>query len=473
MKLAVWLLIFALCLLAVEAIPATRDFTLPPDQPKISGYAEVRLDRSLHGKRSFMEARIWFQGRSKWRVESKTNLPPQTYYQMCAGRYSYAGLPSKSGRVRWISFPSACFPPDLDLYFPHRSSPSSPKLVGHGRMHGLPVENWQGINHFKTGDATYKVWVSTDPRFPLVLKTESKSSKASMVWSITKLDLTSPVPDYIFTEQVVPKPGFLRLLLLPHRSPLITVLWNALIMLAYAGILFPLAWRANGNQLGLRVAAAAASTVVWSFLIVESPKLEAYFLTFWGLPVFIGIALVSFALVFVSLRVIGLPTGASVFKGTTWAVSLMVPVAAVLGGLSQYPFGKHWLSFVHGSFQIAPPALIGSVLIATGFAAVEELLFRGYLFSALVPRFKSAYSVILVQAVIFAAYHVPGSLQLTETSLHFMVQIAWMAVFGIFFGVLRLRYRNLGVPWLVHAGFNTGYIFLFYSSLTGILNAHL
>ena len=464
--------ILTLSLLAMEAIPATRDFTLPPDQPKVSGYAEVRLDRSFHGKRSFMEARIWFQGRSKWRVESKTNFFPQTYCQIRAGRYSYAGLPSKTGRVRWTSFPSACFPPDLDLYFPHRSSPSSPKLVGHGRMHGLPVEQWQGINHFKTGDATYKVWVSTDPRFPLVLKTESKSSKASMVWSITKLDLTSPVPDYIFTEQVVPKPGFLRLLLLPHRSPIITVLWHTLMMLAYAGALFPLAWRVNTGRLGIRILVAMASMTVWGFLTVRSPGLEAYLLSFWGLPVIAGIALVNFAFVILSLRLIGRPTGASVFKGTTWAVGVMVPAAIALGALSQYPYGRYWLSFAHSTFQLAAPALIGSALFAVGGAAVEEFLFRGYLLSALLARFKVAHPAILIQAVIFALYHLPGKLQIGETGLLLLAQTAWMMVFGVIFGVLRVRYRNLGVPWLVHAGYNTGYIFLFYSGLTGIVNAH-
>ena len=464
--------ILTLSLLAMEAIPATRDFTLPPDQPKVSGYAEVRLDRSFHGKRSFMEARIWFQGRGKWRVESKTNFFPQTYCQICAGRYSYAGLPSKTGRVRWTSFPSACFPPDLDLYFPHRSSPSSPKLVGHGRMHGLPVEQWQGINHFKTGDATYKVWVSTDPRFPLVLKTESKSSKASMVWSITKLDLTSPVPDYIFTEQVVPKPGFLRLLLLPHRSPTVTILWHALIMLAYAGILFPLAWRTNIGRVGMRMAIAMISLAVWSFLVYRSPKLEAFLLTVWGLPVTFGIALVSFAFVILCLRLIGRPTGASVFKGTTWAVGVMVPAAIVLGMLGPFMLQGRWLKFAHSSFQLAPSALIGSLLLATGLSAVEELLFRGYLFSALQSRLRSVYMVIPVQAAIFALYHVPGRLQLNGVSTYFAFDIGWMLFYGIVFGVLRARYRNLGVPWLVHSAFNAGYFYISYSGLTGILNAH-
>jgi len=293
-----------------------------------------------------------------------------------------------------------------------------------------------------------------------------------MSWSITKLDLTSPVPDYIFTEQAVPKSGFLRLLMLPHRSPLITVLWNALIMLAYAGVLFPLAWRVKGGRLGMRISIVAASLAVWCFLTIMSPRIEAYLLTFWGLPVIAGIALVNFAFVFLSMRMVALPPGVSVFRGTTWLVACMVPVAIMLGMLTPYPFQRSLLRFVHSSFELAPPALIGSVLLATAGAAVEELLFRGYLLGALVSRFKTVYLAVLVQAAIFALYHLPGKMQIGETGLLLAVQLAWTMVFGVIFGILRLRYRNLGVPWLVHASYNTGYIFLFYSGLNGIMNAH-
>lgn len=472
MKTVRCLLITLLCLLSVRATPATKDFTLPADQPKISGYAEiVRETQYSSGHRYPLQAHIWFQGRRRWRVESTTSFIPELYYQICSGRYAYAGLTRKRHHdILWISTPRSRIEDNIDPYVGPTWTIANPTLVGRGVMYGLPVEHWHGKS--RLGKSTLDVWVSIDPRYPLMLRAQSRSARGYTSWSITKLDLTSPVPGYIFTEQAVPKPGFLRLLLLPHRSPLITVLWNALILLAYAGVLFPLAWRMNARWLALRIAIAVMSLAVWCFLNMRSPRLEAYLLTFWGLPVIAGIALLCFAFVILSLRLIGRPTGASVFKGTTCAVILMVPIAIALGMLTQYPFQRSMLKFVRSSFELAPPAIIGSVLMATGWAAVEELIFRGYLFSALSSRLKSAYLVVLIQAAIFAVYHVPGRLQLANSSLHFAFDMAWLAVFGIIFGILRLRYRNLGVPWLVHAGFNTGYIFLFYSGLTGILNAH-
>ena len=476
MKHGPWLLILLLCLLPMRATPATKTFPIRTDQPKITGYAEVVWD-AHHGRSQHLgeDARIWFQGRRKYRIESRMHSSRFIVYQIANGEYLYMAClnASKPARARWTALPRSRQSDALDLHLQQRSfSILDSLLVGRERMHGLPVEHWRGTTRTKRGSAKWDIWVSTDQRFPLVLRAEGKSRNISTSWAITKLDLTSPVPDYIFTEQAVPKPGFLRLLLLPHRSPIITVLWHTLMMLAYAGALFPLAWRVNTGRLGIRILVAMASMTVWGFLTVRSPGLEAYLLSFWGLPVIAGIALVNFAFVILSLRVIGRPAGASIFKGTTWAVGFMVPAAILLGMWGPYLLQGNWLRFVHSGFQLAPSALIGSLLLATGLSAVEELLFRGYLFSALQSRLRSVYMVIPVQAAIFALYHVPARLHLNGVSAYFAFDMGWMLVYGIVLGVLRQKYRNLGVPWLVHSAFNAGYYYVFYSGLAGILNAH-
>lgn len=151
----------------------------------------------------------------------------------------------------------------------------------------------------------------------------------------------------------------------------------------------------------------------------------------------------------------GMTIGGRDFVNGPVAAALAIPLVNVAG------FGAAWLGTRFGS----PPAAIDhptlrklvdhpgdpwawtSIGVAVVLAPiVEEIVYRGFLQSALLRVFGNAWHAVLVTAGLFAAAHVPMGI-----GWHGLVSIF---VLGVALGVAMEKTRSLGVPIVVHALFN-------------------
>jgi membrane protease YdiL (CAAX protease family) len=90
------------------------------------------------------------------------------------------------------------------------------------------------------------------------------------------------------------------------------------------------------------------------------------------------------------------------------------------------------------------------------FAALEEVVFRGYLMGVLSRRFTSGRMVNLLQSLLFTSIHIPRLIHEYSNYLTLIGSLIGLFAMGLIFGGLRFRYKNLGAPWLVHAVYNIG-----------------
>ena len=88
--------------------------------------------------------------------------------------------------------------------------------------------------------------------------------------------------------------------------------------------------------------------------------------------------------------------------------------------------------------------LIGPIL--------EELMFRGMLIDALIPRFR-AKGVVFGSALIFAAFHIIG-ISTTQPLEAGLVLVPQLFIFGVVLAYLRIMRERLGPAIFAHAGFN-------------------
>ena len=450
-----------------SASGSDRVFKPPQGYPKTAGYVEVVFDSHHDGLRAIhTEDLIWFKGRRKYRIATLTTqtAAPRSKTWMnlsvCDGRFIYwaTDLGRLPGRMKWYVWPESLardFKP-LDTSLTKTWKIENAKLVGHERMLGMPVEHWSGVNHAKKGDIEKHLWISTDPRFPLVMKVKSQSEWSSLDWRITELDLNGPVPNYLFTAQTFPRGGVYPLLL-GYKPPGLVVVWYALFLAALGGLIVFLSKHRNvWSSLG-----AGTSLIALYFLLRYMMDFQVYMLSISGLPVMVALALVTGVFIALMLRILGRLGDVSFFGGTTWAsagIALAALLISTLYNQAAYAPYVRSLGLPNWRISFQPAPLLNILVFVSGIAAVEELVFRGYLFSALQSRLKSVWLVILLQAIIFGLYHMPGGLRNDD--------VAFVTLFGIVFGVLRWRYRNLGVPWLVHVALNTGILYV--SSLSSL-----
>lgn len=450
-----------------------RTFGIPLDQLKANGYAEVIAEIHRAKERIGFEHRIWFTDEGKFRIESnmtstKSPRSDRWNYVVCDGRSVYMALvdPQAPEKTRWQTLPPGDeWTDQLATSLVSSRRLRDARLVGREEVMGLRSEHWRGIDVKGKNKPINDVWVSTDPRFPLVLRNVWKGRDSGGEWRITKLDLKPRVPDYIFTAQVDPKPGFLRVLLSPFKPPSVIILWHALILLAYAGAVVSFTAGRGSFKLSRRIVLGAIAVTAFSLLAIWAPRLDAYVGAFSGTPLWLVRALLSVAFMFLMLRAFGRPGGVVLFRGTTIFSVLLMLGAGYLGAkiaqMSYLPL-YHDLGLHADLRPVLLAAPLANILLDMAcVTAVEELVFRGHLFSALHRSLKSIWAVILVQVIIFGVYHIPGRLAAGDSLPHLAFGIPSLIVFGILFGVLRSRYRNLGVPWLAHFAYNAS---LFYVS---------
>mgnify|MGYP001400568751 FL=1 len=92
-------------------------------------------------------------------------------------------------------------------------------------------------------------------------------------------------------------------------------------------------------------------------------------------------------------------------------------------------------------FMLAEPILLGFISVVVVAPIIEEFLFRGFLYSQLRRSALKDWGAIAVSSLVW-------------TAIHFQYEIGilfFLFLFGLFLGLLRLKYGSLLIPIVLHA----------------------
>lgn len=468
-------LIAALIALSIDGMCSAADvrtFGIDSRRLPSNGYVEATKE-FRHDKYWLRDiCHIWFTaGCRKYRLESGYDSSNRALeadvwrYDVFDGkrRHTASAVPDRPYSAKWYSY-AAHAPVDnpLDIYLTDSWQVADARLVGREQVLGLRAEHWTGVDPESGIGNTRDLWVSIDTRFPVVLKVFDKSKNGVMEWRITRLDLKQRVPDYVFTAQVDPKPEFLRILVTPNKPTPVVLIWHAIALLAYIGGVASFAPGRPAAAILRRVALGVVSVAAFSLLIVWQPKIDTHMVAFSGTPFILAYSGLTLLSIILMIRLFGRPGGASLLRGAGILPVLLMLVLGYLGMKGAETYCRFHPVLYHDLKWIFVPAILVNVLpyVLSG-TALEELVFRGYLFSALQARFRKVRDVIAVQAVIFAIYHMPFHLTQGCSAKGLAIGLGWLFLYGLLFGFLRWRYRGLLAPWLAHLGFNMGYFYVY------------
>jgi membrane protease YdiL (CAAX protease family) len=170
-------------------------------------------------------------------------------------------------------------------------------------------------------------------------------------------------------------------------------------------------------------------------------SLAAAILLFY-IALFLPLALLSLVLG----RLEGRPVMRAGVRPLRWGA---IGLAVGVGGLA-ITAGYVWLN---GTLRVAPPGEpVPSWFLAMGLAitvlqvGAEEMLFRGWLLSALELRLGPALAVV-VSALAFSAFHLLGGASA-------LLSLANLMLGGIWFALLAQRSGGILAPFLAHYGWN-------------------
>ena len=139
------------------------------------------------------------------------------------------------------------------------------------------------------------------------------------------------------------------------------------------------------------------------------------------------------------------------------AIVVAFPVIAAAGEASRMAFefasGEEQNTIAHATLEMIRQnsgdpwtwVIIATAII--GVAIIEELIFRAFVQTSLLRMTGSAWLAIIITAAVFALVHRAGD----AVPWH---AIATLFVLGLAIGVAYERFKGLGVPIAMHAGFN-------------------
>lgn len=139
------------------------------------------------------------------------------------------------------------------------------------------------------------------------------------------------------------------------------------------------------------------------------------------------------------------------------AVLIAFPVVAATGEVSRLAFtyatGEEQSAIAHKTLEMIrqnsddPWTWVIIACAIFGAAIIEELIFRAFVQTALLRMLGSTWLAVIIASAVFALVHLSGD------------QVPWHAVpalfvLGLAIGVAYERFKGLGVPIAMHAGFN-------------------
>lgn len=444
-----------------------RTFAAPPSQPQADGYAEITFESAKRGPdRDSIEdhARVWFNGSDKYRVEYGR---PARGVELHLGRHVYTSSIIR-GNERWWGMPESWMPGDMPLLRGGGIKMQNARLIATETMQGLRVQHWRGRS---LRNASLDVWKSTDPRLPIVLAWDRTSRESHGTWRVSKLEL-KPIPAYVFSTQLHPKPGLRALLRQPFRPFSVVLLLHVLSLVCYVALVCKLPSSKSRGSLGICV--ISGLLLLSTLFVCRQPT------DYWNqssdTPALALLALLTLGAMAMMVRFAGVPGEARLCRGITWPVVLCAVAVGALGFLSQYRSQSAMaqsLGLHHWALPFLPITLLNVAIDIFPSAALQEIVFRGYIYHALEQRLRRPIVVIAIQALLFAVYHIPRDL---VVAIHGhghcpIVAMVWSLLWGVLFGIIRCRTRSIAAPTLVHAAFNLGVFYVSSASMLALFQA--
>lgn len=465
---------------------ADRQFGCTPRDIHLSGRADVVFVAKRSGNYAYKGATfrhsVWFsEAGRRYRIEAEADWAgPSDMCNYCVvdqGRAlaTLAGRGWPEGRAKWAAFPAAWVDDDpslLETFLVRKWEMQAPRLVGTGRLLGLPAQHWRGHRGIGKPRRGIDVWVSADQRFPAVLKFVSAGQTSTINWQITRLDVARPVPGHMFLPLLHPKPGLASLLKSRYWPVGYVILYQALLLLCYVGLAFSLS--PSKRSVVRRSPLAVVSGFGMMALFFYCPRLDAYFSQLADTPLSVLLGVLSVATVFVLWRA----SGGSAKQPLAGKLGLTAPLWIVLAGGVGFLWAHQYQSAFAGSVGLGhwmlpflPVTLLNVAVFAGPNALLQEYLFRGSLYGWLQRRGWSFPAVNTVQALAFSAYHIPRSVIWFGFGPRLAVDLTIMFLFGLVFGLLRRKYDGLLAPWLVHFAYNASLYYVGAASSYGLLDA--
>jgi membrane protease YdiL (CAAX protease family) len=396
-------------------------------------------------------------------------------YMVSDGSHVFACLASPKypeRRAKWGAFPDARMCDGLRTFLLFHGTIRGAHLVGTGRFLGLRAQHWQGHVGSDKLARRADAWVSVDRRFPAVLEFTSVGRTSTVEWQITRLDISHPVPAYVFLPLLHPKPGLKSMLTARYLPLEFVFVWHILLLACYTGLAFSFA--PAQRFFPRRAILAVLSAAVMSVAFLRSPRVEVYFYQLIDAPVLLLLGLLSVAFLFGAWRAAGGRNQLPMIGKASWPLLFWAILACGLGFVWQFGHSQglaNVLGLKGCRVPFLPVMLLNVMLFAAPSAAFEELLFRGCIYGWLERRCRSTSIVVLVQALAFSAFHIPRSLVLFGAGPRMAIDLVIMFLFGVGFGLLRRGYRGLLAPWLVHFAYNTAVLYMSTAALCGFMRA--
>lgn len=133
----------------------------------------------------------------------------------------------------------------------------------------------------------------------------------------------------------------------------------------------------------------------------------------------------------------------------------------MLVALNNFPFSAYLSGRAHLTAGAEDVLLFAAVCLSV--ALFEELIFRGYLLSAMCrwfgPGRKSRFAAVLLSAAVFALFHLLNLLS-GASPLAVVLQVGYSFLVGAMTGALFLLSGNILLPIAVHAVYNFGGLLL-------------
>ena len=126
-------------------------------------------------------------------------------------------------------------------------------------------------------------------------------------------------------------------------------------------------------------------------------------------------------------------------KQLVWLLPLLVIISFMWFGLIQY-----LISISISTEELNLFALVGFTTLLVGFS--EELMFRGFVLHSFLKT-KSKKNAVLISAATFALIHSVNIFAGVPT-IGMVVQLILTFIFGLFFGLLILRVKNI-IPFII------------------------
>lgn len=400
---------------------------------------------------------VWYQNPESYRMELR-GFPTNGNRSIVvrSGEIGYSTMYRQGRREKWAVMPMIWMgDPLADLY--NKREMKNPRLVGIEEMHGMKVQHWHGSWRRKhaIGANTMDIWLSLDKRFPIILKSKIINlSRGIVTYEITKLRLGESIPGYMLTPQIDPKDGLMALVNSPAKPIWITIIWYLVYLLSYGLLIYAIGVVRSGNK---RIFLLIIYGFVFIGIVNFPSRLDRYMNQYSGLPVFILMAVMTIAVLRHCLRRFPVLGGIRIFSGTRWSIIIWIIVSLCYGLYSGICHTAAAYGRTSSHLWFLLPSLLNLSLCYMIFAALEEVVFRGYLMGVLTRRFTSGRVVNVLQSLAFTLIHIPRLMNEYSNHLTFIGGLVGIFVMGLIFGGLRLRYKNLGAPWLVHVVYNIGF----------------